>query len=134
MFKLIKIENSGVNVPEPVRLPKNTGTVINVGTALSLSSGKIVPCAFNAKPQYMAYQTASADAETVVCYRVYPNMLFETRFTSSTEDVVPGRLVGLDADSDECTAYVNAEGDTSATVVEVLGTGIDGDKVIVRFD
>ena len=134
MFKLIKILNSGANVPEPVKLPKSPSLGVKMGSALILSGGTVANCTPTTAPTYIAAQNAVSGEDKVLCYAVSPDMLFETTFNEPSESIVIGAKLTLGTD-DEGSA-VNVTADTLsgvATVVDLMGAINPGDKVTVKF-
>lgn len=133
MFKLIKILNSGVNVPELCRLPKDGGS-IKMGAALILNAGAVTSCPATSKPQYIAAQDANTEQSSVVCYPVAENMLFETKITADPSSLVIGNAVTLAADDDGETVYVSATTTSGiATVTDLSLTKAKGDSITVKF-
>ena len=133
MFRLIKIENSGVNVPEPVLLKKDTATKIAIGTALVINEGIAVMCGSAAKPEYISYENAPAENDTVLCYRVNSNMLFEVAVTAEPTSLTVGSKVTLAADEDGCMSLVSATAGGAAEVADLCSAKLAGDKITVRF-
>ena len=133
MFKLIKIENSGVNVPEPIALAKYTDTRICIGSALTVVGGKAVNCDTAAAPQYIAYENADESASEVLCYRISGDMLFEVATSAAPTSIAVGDKLTLAEDEDGCIALVSATTGGCAEVVELLGAKVKGDKITVRF-
>lgn len=134
MFKLIKIINSGANVPEPVRLSKASDTVIKEGTALTLSGGLIINCGASVAPKYIAFAAAPAGTTEVLCYEITEGMRFEAPTSVSPTAYTVGALLNLATDASGA-AYgvgaVNASG--VATVVTIDGASGIGDTVTVKF-
>ena len=134
MFKLIKILNSGTNVPESVKLPKSPDLDVKMGSALILSGGTVANCTATTSPTYIAAQNAVNGEDKVLCYPISPDMLFETVFNEPSESVVIGAKVKLCTDDDG--SAVNVSADTAsgvATVVDLMGAKNAGDKVTVKF-
>ncbi len=133
MFKLIKIQNAGVNLPEPIKMSKGN-TKINIGSALVLSAGKVTAPAATAKPAYIAMETASSDQSEVLCYEIFPNMLFETTVNASPASLKEGDKVTLGFDGDSCASCVTATTTNGiASIAELLGASAAGDKITVKF-
>ena len=63
MFKLSKIENARMNVPEPEYLPVTASEAVSEGEALVLSNGALTKCGATATPTYIAMGSVAADAE-----------------------------------------------------------------------
>lgn len=134
MFKLIKILNSGTNVPEPVKLPKPSTLSVKMGSALILADGAVANCTATAAPTYVAAQNAGTDAVSVLCYCVSENMLFETTVNAAPTALKLGDKVTLGIDADGSAVNVSATTVSGvATVVDLMGAASAGDKVTVKF-
>ena len=79
MFKLIKIENGRMNVPEPVYHDVTDDEAVEYGEALVLASGKFTKCGATVKPTHIAMGSVAADAtkRTLAAARVEDNQLYE---------------------------------------------------------
>lgn len=62
MFKLIKIENARMNVPEPVFHEVTEDEAVVMGEALVLTNGKLTKCGATVKPEFIAMADCVADA------------------------------------------------------------------------
>ena len=135
MFKLIKILNSGVNVPEPIRLPKAQDLKIKIGSALLFSGGTITACPSDTTPTHISMEDAGTDKNTVLCHDVTPNMLFETYIYTYLQGTAVGDKVELIRDEDGMAVCVDTYAtDTGvATVVDLMGSRVEGDHIIVKF-
>ena len=134
MFKLIKIQNSGRNVPEPEKLKKFSPISIKAGEALILDDGEVAPCPATVMPSYIAFAHADDSCETVVCYPITNDMLFETTINDSPESLIEGYKVTIGKDSDGRSVCVTSTINSGvATIVDLNGATKAGDKVTVRF-
>lgn len=136
MFKLIKILNSGRNVPETVALPASAATVYKEGCALVLSSGAAANCATTGTPTYIAAESKTgASGGTVRAYPISPDMIFETTFSATPTSLAVGSKVTLTVSATDSTASGVTATTTSgvATIVDLLGAAASGDKVLVKF-
>lgn len=134
MFKLIKIQNSGVNVPEPMILGKSAGIEIKIGEALILEEGLLYPCTATTKPTHVAIRNANYDEDLAVVYEVNPNMLFETTVDDDPADLKVGEKVTISTDEDGCAVNVSSSTASGvATIVDLMGATDIGDKVTVKF-
>ena len=67
MFKLIRIENARMNVPEPVFHEATADEAISIGEALVLANGKLTKCTATTTPQFIAIgQVGASDANRKV--------------------------------------------------------------------
>jgi hypothetical protein len=134
MFKLIKIINSGVNVPEPVRLSKASETVITEGTALTISGGLVINCGASVAPRYIAIAAAPEGTTDVLCYEITEGMRFAAPATVAPTAYTVGAQLNLAVNATG-SAYgvgsVNTNG--VATVASVDGAQNVGDTVTVKF-
>lgn len=136
MFKLVKIQNSGANVPEVVVLPATTSKTYKVGSALTLSSGKAAHPSATTKPQYVGLTyLKTGSTSRLYAYRITPDMVFETPLTAAPTGLSVGQTLTLATDSNSNAYGVTAttEGGV-ATIVDLLGAQSAGDKILVRFD
>lgn len=133
MFRLIRIENSGVNVPEPIKITKEVGVAVKMGDALIASSGIVEPCGVSTAPTYIALSDAKPEDKFVYCYRVHPHMLFEVELSKTPESIYIGHKIKLATDLDGSTSMVSGDIGGPAEIIEILGRGVAGDKVTVKF-
>ena len=134
MFKLIKILNSGRNVPEPEKLNKFSNISVKAGEALILDDGEVAPCPSSVTPSYIAFADADESAETVVCYPVSKDMIFETTVNANPSALLVGYKVTIGQDDDGCSVCVTSTTTSGvATIVSLDGATQAGDKVTVKF-
>ena len=132
MFKLIKIENARMNVPEPEFLEATAGEAIVEGEALVLTSGKLTKCGAAVAPAFIALGDLAADAtdrKVAVC-RVEYNQVYEVPVTAAPTALVPGAKVTLHTDGLQVTATTT---NGVVTVVDLNGASVAGDEIIVRI-
>ena len=133
MFKLIKIINSGVNVPEPKILKKGERTVSS-GEALVLSAGTLTPCPATTVPTHIALSGARADETSVACAEIMPNMVFECPVTEGTPlTITVGTKVCLTQKSGKTVGVNSTTTSGVATVYDTLGASSIGDKILITF-
>ena len=125
MFRLIKIENARMNVPEPVIYEANEA--ITAGEALILSGGKLTKA--TTAPEFIALASAPAGADVPVA-RITPDHVYEVPVTAAPTALVPGDKVTLSEDALGVTT--TTEGGV-VTVVSLDGATAAGDTIIVRF-
>ena len=126
MFKLIKIENGRMNVPEPEYLVANTD--LAAGQAVSLSSGKLVKN--TTTPTHITLASAKANDAKVPCVRIESAQVYEVP-VSATPTASVGAKVAISTDG---TSVGGAASETGiATVVSLNGAKVSGDKITVRF-
>lgn len=135
MFKVIKILNSGVNVPEPHIVTKTLSANFKRGIAFKLSGGKAVACSATEKPKYIALEEPAETQTRMLCHAVNENMLFETYINADPSALSVGDTVTIGMDSNNlpgCVTATTASG--VATIVDLCGAKAAGDKVVVKFN
>ena len=132
MFYLIKIENSRMNVPEPVYLEVKEDEAVEYGEALVLTDGKLTKCGATTAPTHIAMGVLAADAEkrTIAAARVEKNQLYEVPVTAAPTALKVGDKVTLHTDGLQVTA-TTASG--VVTVESLNGATAAGDKIVVRI-
>ena len=132
MFKLLKIENARMNVPEPVFHEATANEAIYIGEALVLSSGKLTKCSATTKPDFIAIgQIGEGDTnrKVAVC-RVESNQVYEVPVTDDPTDLKVGDKVTVHTDGLQITA------DTTSGVITIEnlnGAEKAGDTIVVRI-
>lgn len=126
MFKLIKIENGRMNVPEPEYFV--AGADLKAGQAVAVSNGKL---AVNATaPTYITLASAKANDAKVPCTRIEPNQVYEVAISAAPSGLYVGDKVTLATDATSVTA---TKTNGIATIVSLEDAKASGDKVTVRF-
>ncbi|MBR2650225.1 MAG: hypothetical protein IKD45_01040 [Clostridia bacterium] len=134
MFKLIKIENSGVNVPEPITVNKEIGITFPIGTAITISGGLASGCDVSEKPTHITYNEAPEDAEELLCYRITSDMLFEVPLAEGPEiDLHIGDKLMLATDDDDNVIALSPTYGGPAEIADTPTATVAGDKITVRF-
>ena len=132
MFKLIKIENARMNVPEPVFHEVTASEAVQIGEALVLTSGKLTKCGATAKPEFIAMADCAADATNrlIPAARVEPNQLYEVPVQAAPTSLVEGSKVTLHTDGLQVTATTTSG---VVTVESLNGAAAAGDMIVVRI-
>ena len=132
MFKLIKIENARMNVPEPVFHEVTASEAVVMGEALVLTSGKLTKCGATAKPEFIAMADCAADATNrlIPAARVEPNQLYEVPVQAAPRSLVEGSKVTLHTDGLQVTATTTSG---VVTVESLNGAAAAGDVIVVRI-
>ena len=134
MFKLIKILNSGSNVPEPCLVEKSSTLKVNMGCALVLSGGKASTCSSTSMPTHIARADGPKGTTSVMCYPITSDMVFETIIYGDPTVVFPGEKITLCSDEDGCTVAVTDELDEGvATIVDIGDAKKFCDKISIKF-
>ena len=139
MFKLVKIMNSGVNVPEPEAIPTESGLCCSAGSALILDSdlGCLIDGGETAVPTHIIMQNPNEDFPTSYCYRIHPNMVFEAPIYDGYDSIGPGSplaLKSIDLDGQAAVRLANSPEETVATVFYVAPNLKHGDKILLTFN
>ena len=134
MFKLVKILYSATNQPEPIRIPATEGETYKKGQPMKIVSGRLTKITSAEKPVYMTMETkiACSEDDTVLCYLITPNMIFETyTYTSRVAELINSQF-GLVGSPDNWDGVGESSG-TSATYYDVCGAKGMRDRVLIRF-
>ncbi len=132
MFKLLKIENARLNVPEPEYLEATEDEAIEMGEALVLSGGKLTKCGATATPTFIAMGSVAADnaKRTIAVCRIEKNQVYEVPVTAAPTALKAGDKVTLHTDGLQVTATTTSG---VVTIVALNGATAAGDKVAVRI-
>lgn len=128
-FKIYSVDDG--RVPAWEYLPA-TAITPKVGTALTLSSGKLALATGTTKPDYISMidcDAALTAGDIIPVIRVQSDIIFETKSTAALTDINIGDKVTIGSNADGVTA-TTASG--VAEVVYIDGKAI-GDMVRVRF-
>ena len=126
MFKLIKIENGRMNVPEPEYYLSNAA--LACGQTVALSGGKLV--ANTATPTHITLGAASAANEKVPCVRLESSQVYEVPVSATPTSLAVGDKVTVASGGKEVTATKDGG---IATIVSLEDAKAAGDKITVRF-
>ena len=126
MFKLIKIENGRMNVPEPEYYLSNAA--LACGQTVALSGGKLV--ANTAAPTHITLGAASAANEKVPCVRLESSQVYEVPVSATPTSLAVGDKVTVASGGKEVTATKDGG---IATIVSLEDAKVAGDKITVRF-
>ena len=134
MFKLIKIQNSGVNVPEPIHLKKPASLKVKAGDALIIENGYVSACPATTTPTHIAFADGKSNDYNALAYEINENMLFETTVGADPTALTVGQKVTLGKDTNNAASYVTATTASGvATIVDLMDAAISGDKITVKF-
>ena len=114
MFKLVRIQNAQMNVPEPEYLPAAAESFAE-GEALVVTGGKLTKAGATALPTFIAAKSVTAAAGDIVpAFRVEPQQVWEAPNPGA---VTIGAKVTLEADGLGVTATTTSG---VATITEVF--------------
>ena len=139
MFIVNRIINGRLNSPETDIVPvtgqiSSANVAYQCGMAISLTSGKAVPCGATTKPTHIVnenYTTTGADdTHSLSCSIVTPDVIYETAFSATPTGIAKGSVVTIASTSDKVTATATSG---VATVFDMLDAAASGDRVLVRF-
>ncbi len=132
MFKLLKIENARMNVPEPEYLQVADSESIEIGEALVLANGKVTKCGATVAPTFIAMGSITADStnRSVAVCRVEKNQVYEVPVTVAPTALQVGDKVTLHTDGLQVTATTTSG---VITIVDLNGATAVGDKLVVRI-
>lgn len=132
MFRLLKVENGRMNVPEPVFHDVTAGEAVEIGEALVLTGGKLTKCGATTKPEFIANGVKSASDENrkLGVVRVEGNQVYEVPVTGAPTSLKVGDKVTINTDGLQVTATVT---NGVITIDHLNGATAAGDKLIVRI-
>ncbi|MBP5209258.1 MAG: hypothetical protein J6125_00200 [Clostridia bacterium] len=150
MFDLKKIEYGRIGTPEPVLAPAKSGASYLPGMALCLDaeSHALVKASGDVTVTHVCLEAKTAAAgDTVLCYRVTPQMVFEAPLSVYDDTVVFGAALTIASDGLRVTAtpasglVATVGEDDAVTVTNTVGAIIcdtqsaaaAGDRVLVRL-
>lgn len=129
MFIPYMKESGGIDAWE--LQPATASLALNVGTALALSSGKLVKATGTTAPTFICMEkvASTTTGQMVHVIRVQPDTIFESELSVASSSIAIGTKYTIAADGERVTAT-----DTSgvAEIVSYDGKAA-GDKVRVRF-
>lgn len=132
MFRLLKIENARMNVPEPEYLDVTDAEAVEEGEALVLTSGKLTKCGATVTPQYIAMgvKTAVDTKRVIPVCRVEKNQVWAVPISVAPASITVGSKVTLHTDGLQVTATTTSG---VVTVVDLNGATAAGDEIVVRI-
>jgi len=134
MFKLIKIEGSGSNQAEPIRIKSGPGISYKYGCAYVLCDGFLTNAEPNVLPTHIALENLGYDEkETVLCYRIQDNMIFEVPIKGNFESLSVGFKYTLDIDDEGAALGITSTTSGGVMMIhDINGAKKSGDTVYVR--
>ena len=128
-FIIHSVDNG--HVPTLEYLPCDAITP-KIGLAMTLNGGKLVIAGGTTKPTYICVterDAAITAGDMVPCFRILPEMVFETTFSAAATSIKIGNKVTVASTGEQVTATTT---DGVAEVVEMDGTAA-GAKCRVRL-
>ena len=135
MFKLKKIINSGVNVPEPERCYVSLTKDVKAGTLLLESEGILGIGNATMTPTHITISDIKKGGGYALCYRISPEMIFEIETRSYEIAMVSRgcRLSLIDDGSGFNAISDNIIEEGGALVYDTNGAAVYGDTMYVTF-
>lgn len=132
MFRLLKIENARINVPEPEFHDATANEEISLGEALVLSGGVLTKCGATATPEFisMCNLSASETSRNIPVARVTKDQVYEVPVMAAPTALKAGNKVTLHTDGLQVTATTT---DGKITVINTNGAKVAGDTIVVRI-
>ena len=132
MFKLVKIEGSGTNQPDPIRVIADPSVKYKKNHAYKLIDGILLNLEGVDKPTFIAAENLEPGKKsTVLAYRIQDNMIFEVPGLGGY--FAPGMNYCLKLDSEGAAYGIRATTtDGIFMVIDNNGFKKSGDKVYGR--
>lgn len=133
MYKLIKITNSGCNVPEPVRFTLAHGASCERGMPFFVDDGILLPVSSSTTrlPTHVAILPVAG--KEVLCYEVTPHMIFSVKTSAPVEFMNVGAEYLLSDNGETITATKVTGNQRGAVLISKNGAKEMGDEVLVAF-
>ena len=135
MFKLVKIPNAGVNVPEPEKLPCQFNFDVDAGccAVYNPSLNLLALGDQTENPTHILIHNAKKGDKTAICYRISPDMIFETTLIGSPAELHNGMTVEF-ALKNGLVAYAASDLKSGPVIIYSLdGATKSGDKILVTL-
>lgn len=134
MFKLTRIINSGVNVPEPEMLPVQSSIIFAAGSTAVLNGGTLTLGNETTKPTHIIIRKKPKGENVALCYRINPNMIFKVQIVGDyIDNLCEGKIVCLHTDGLGYTKCSDTTEGGVALINDMNGAIESGDSVYVSF-
>ena len=134
MFKLAKIMNSGINVPEIEKIKKKADIKLSEGCLLNIKDGVLDSFESASLPMYITLEAADENyGGEVRCYRVCHGMVFYTRLIGDVEPLKVGVKVDVFTGNGQATDVTSDTANPIAEVVSLCSAKRMGDKIKVKL-
>ena len=136
MFKLLKIMNAGVNVPEIENLNCDNTTIASAGSCVLFdkSYGQLLSCSSNDAPTHILVKNIEEGDTKALCYSILPQMIFETTLIGDPAPLYEGMGVKLALNSEGGAYAVSDVEGSAATIYSLENARKSGDKILVVFN
>ncbi len=134
MFKLVKIEGSGTNQPEPVRIATISTIHYKRGHAYAVYDSLLMEASKADLPTHIAIESAApGEKDELLCYRIQNNMVFEVPVCGGSAYFNIGKKFDLAVDScGGAYGISNTEQNGKLMVNKSAGQKRIGETVYVR--
>jgi len=133
MYKLIKILNAGINVPEPVRITLDSAVTVSRGMPVIISGGALTVLSDKATSLPTHVTLAPVDGKEVLCFAVTPDMVFETTASAAPTAMKVGNEYLLSADGSAVSATAVSGSLRGAVLMNKNGASAAGDSLLISF-
>ena len=133
MYKLIKITNTGTNVPEPMRLPLSEAASCERAVPFYTENGILTPVNASATRLPTHMTICEVNGKDVLCYEITPQMVFGVKTASSPDAMTVGTEYVLSADGSAVSASKVTGSLRGAVLLSKDGAKNAGDEVFVAF-
>ena len=135
MFKLVKIPNAGVNVPEPEKLPCQFNFNVEAGCCVvyNPSLNLLAMGDQMENPTHILVHNAKKGDKTAICYRISPDMIFETTLVGSPAELHEGMTVEFALNNTHGAYGISDIKSGPAIIYSLDGATKSGDKVLVTL-
>lgn len=133
MFALVKILGGGRNVPEPKHYTLTETVSVRYGTPVALAGGKLTPLTSTSTIPATHLVMADAEGREVLCARITPDMIFETRVSAAPAAMRAGTEYALSADGQGVSATAVSGSVRGACLYDTCGAKKSGDALLVYF-
>ena len=136
MFKLVKILNAGVNVPETEKFPCAKELSLDAGSCVLYDNerGELYVGTETSCPQFVLAKAVKKNDPFALCYRISPEMIFEVPVIGDPANLSPGMSVELMIESGHGAYAISDTDGGPAKIYSLEGASKYGDKVLVTFN
>jgi hypothetical protein len=133
MYKLIKILNARINVPEIERISLESAVTVCRAMPVIIAGGTLT--VFSSKSERLPTHMTLADTsgKEVFCYPLTPDMVFEVSAAQDPTGMKVGSEYLLSEDGKSITAAAASGGYRGATLMNKNGAKATGDSLLVSF-
>ena len=135
MFKLAKIEGSGTNQAEPIRIRTAPDLPYKAFCAYTLFDGFLAEADTEQPPTHIVLENLEPnEKETILCYRIQDNMVFEVTISGSFPQLSVGNKHALKVSDEGAGVGITSAIGGKITLHDINGARKSGDTVYVRIE